>query len=117
MISERVVQFAKSKRAGRTFVTLRSCKMKLVFCVLFWSCLWATSNADCSNTTDVTQTVFLLCTPETGDVTHTIPHDASDLGNFNPSRRTFVMMHGFQEDGSDWPVGQGFNEAFNSAGS
>ena len=91
--------------------------MKLVFCVLFWSCLWATSNADCSNTTDVTQTVFLLCTPETGDVTHTIPHDASDLGNFNPSRRTFVMMHGFQEDGSDWPVGQGFNEAFNSAGS
>ena len=87
--------------------------------------LWlaATANAECGDTRDVTQTSFLLCTPETGDEIHTIPYvsgtalTASDLGNFDSSRRTFVMMHGFNENGTDWPVNEEFNKAFNSAGS
>ena len=90
--------------------------MKL-FCVVIWSWLSVTAYADCGDTTDVTQTVFLLCTPETGDATHAIPHDASNLGTFDSTRRTFVLMHGFQESGAYWPVSDGFNAAFNSAGS
>ena len=94
----------------------KSFKMVLLGVLLsLW--LAATANAECGDTTDVTQTTFLLCTPETGDKIHTIPFDASDFGSFNSSRRTFVMMHGFNENGTDWPVKEGFNKAFNLAGS
>ena len=77
--------------------------------LMLWSWLTATAYAECSDTTDVTQTAFLLCSPDTcttsADV-HNIPHDAdaSKLGSFNSTWRTFVMMHGFNEDGATWPL-------------
>ena len=83
--------------------------------VFVWPWLYVTAFA--STETDVTQTEYLLHTPENPDVADVLPHDASSLGNFNPARRTFVLMHGLGGDGADWPSGKGFNEAFNSAGS
>ena len=83
---------------------------------LIWSWLSITVHAQTTET-DVTQTEYLLYTPENLHVANILPHDASYLGNFNPARRTFVLMHGLGEDVLEWTSGKGLNEAFNSAGS
>ena len=71
--------------------------------VLVWPWLYVTAFA--STETDVTQTEYLLHSPENPDVADVLPHDASSLGNFNPARRTFVLMHGLGGDAMG-PIGR-----------
>ena len=96
--------------------------MDILSLILWSSWLSATAYAECSDSTNVTQTTFLLCNPDTcenEDDIQTILHDASNLmsTNFDSTRRTFVMMHGFNENGTDWPFteAEAFNAAFKNA--
>ena len=86
--------------------------MKIVIALL-----WVSVATSAPPETDLTLVEYHLYTPDNLVVPHIIPHDASSLGNFDPSRRTFVLMHGLGDLGVEVFLDKGLNFAFNAAGS